>query len=101
MIYHITTYDLYAKFIDEDFYEAPSLKTEGFIHCSTAKQLEATIQRYYKNEAIILILHLNEQKLTSPLKYEMADSVQEEFPHIYGAINKDAIDKMERRKQIK
>ena len=47
-IYHIVTPEVWEKFKTEDFYEAESLKTEGFIHCSFAEQLEGVLQRYYK-----------------------------------------------------
>jgi uncharacterized protein (DUF952 family) len=98
MIFHITTYDLFIPYIEEDFYETPSLKKEGFIHCSTKEQLKDTIKRYYAHEEMVIVFHIDEAKLTSPLKYEMAASVNEEFPHIYGQLNKDAIAKMERIK---
>lgn len=96
MIYHITLYNDFAKYIDEDYYEAESLKTESFIHCSTKSQVAATIKRYYSNQVAVLLLHIDEAKLTSPLKYELATSVNENFPHIYGQINKDAIVKMQK-----
>jgi uncharacterized protein (DUF952 family) len=36
-------------------------------------------------------LVINTEKLTSELKYELAPSVNENFPHIYGPINLDAV----------
>jgi uncharacterized protein (DUF952 family) len=38
-----------------------------------------------------VLLEIETDLLTSPLKMEWADSVNEEFPHIFGAINKSAI----------
>ena len=90
MIYHITIPEHYEKFTGKEYYESPSLLSESFIHCSTLVQLRATTERFYKNVSEILILVIGEQKLTSELKYELA-KIGEEFPHIYGRINKEAI----------
>ena len=72
-------------------YEAPSLETEGFIHCSQQQQVKGVLDRYFKNKSGLLLLVLDTEKLRSPLKYELAPSIQEEFPHIYGSINMDAV----------
>jgi uncharacterized protein (DUF952 family) len=91
MIYHITTKENWEKAIDAGFYEAPSLHTEGFIHNSTAIQVQGVLQRYYAGQSNLVLLHIEEPKLLAELKYELAPSVNEAFPHIYGVINLDAI----------
>lgn len=48
-IYHIVTPEVWEKYKDEDFYEAESLRTENFIHCSFENQVEAVLKRYYKD----------------------------------------------------
>jgi uncharacterized protein (DUF952 family) len=90
MIYHITTPVEFTKFDDKDFFEASSLFTEGFIHCSTQEQLAETAKRYYSGTVEILVLEIDEEKLVSELRYELSRN-GEEFPHIYGRINKQAI----------
>lgn len=89
--YHIVTPAQWALFADSIYYEAESLHTEGFIHASTAEQLEATMNRYYKGQPTVLLLKIESAKLSAELKYELAPSVNEYFPHIYGQLNKDAI----------
>jgi uncharacterized protein (DUF952 family) len=42
-----------------------------------------------KNNLVKLVLDTG--KLNVPMKYEMAPSVNEEFPHIFGPINLDAV----------
>lgn len=98
MIYHITTPINYAKFDAQDYYEADSLHSEGFIHCSTVNQLQGTAERYYSNEPEIVLLYIDESKLISELKYEMA-KIGEEFPHVFGVINKSAIVALKKIKQ--
>ena len=95
MIYHVTKKTDWQKAIEDGSYKAPSLATEGFIHTSTKEQVAGVLQRYYKNESDLILLHIEEDKLSSPLKYELAPSVNEMFPHIFGPINIDAVVKTE------
>lgn len=96
IFYHITTPENWAEFEDKDFYEAESLQTEGFIHASFAEQLEETLKIHYKNVAQVLLLTINSDLLTSKLVVEKSRN-GEDFPHIYGAINKLAIMTIEER----
>ncbi len=95
-IYHIVLPEVWEKFKDEKFYEADSLKTEGFIHCSFAGQLEAVLCRYYKDVERVLILHIEQKLLASKLVAEPSTN-NEIYPHIYGKINVEAIVEIEER----
>ena len=95
MIYHVTKKSDWEKALLAGSYEAASLKTEGFIHNSTQAQVAGVLARYYKNENDLVLLHIDESKLSAQLKYELAPSVNEEFPHIFGPINLDAVFKTE------
>ena len=95
MIYHVVTGADWQRALQQGFYEAPSLAAEGFIHTSTAGQVAGVLNRYYKDQSGLLLLHIDETKLTATLKYELAPSVNEEFPHIYGRLNLDAVIKVE------
>lgn len=96
LIYHIVKPEVWENFKDKDFYEAESLKTEGFIHCSFAGQLEAVLRRYYSNAEKVLILEIETEKLVSKLIEEPSTN-REIYPHIYGAINREAIVGIEKR----
>jgi uncharacterized protein (DUF952 family) len=95
MIFHVTTKKHWEEAIAKGFYDTPSLKTEGFIHNSTAAQVQGVLQRYYAGQTDLVLLHIEKQKLTAELKYELAPSVNELFPHIFGVINLDAIVEVE------
>jgi uncharacterized protein (DUF952 family) len=95
MIYHVVTELNWQKAVQKGFYEAPSLALEGFIHTSKAEQVKGVLERYYQGQNNLLLLHIDETKLTAPLKYELAPSINEEFPHIYGPLNLDAVTKTE------
>lgn len=96
-IYHIVLPEVWEKFKAEKFYEAESLASEGFIHCSFADQLESVLQRYYKGAEQVLILTIDTEKLTSKLVEEPSTN-NEIYPHIYGQINAEAIVGIEERK---
>jgi len=95
MIYHITTKSNWDKAIANGAFDTESLYTEGFIHSSKKEQVAGVLERYYKNVTDLLMLHIDESKLTSPLRYELAPSINESFPHIYGKLNIDAVVEVE------
>ena len=96
IIYHIVTPEVWEKFKDENEYEAESLAAENFIHCSYRHQLDGVLERYYKNQRKILILHINPHLLAAKLIAEPSTN-GEIYPHIYGKINKTAIVEAEER----
>ncbi|MBL0356806.1 MAG: DUF952 domain-containing protein [Chitinophagaceae bacterium] len=91
MIYHVVQKDNWQQALEQGYYEAPSLGTEGFIHFSKAEQVQGVLQRYYRDVKQLLLLHIDESKLTAELKYENATSVNEDFPHLFGRLNLDAV----------
>jgi len=90
MIYHIVLPENWKSADPDAAYEAASLRTEGFIHCSYAGQLEDVLQRYYVDAVSVLILEIDTDKLSSTLVEEPSTN-NEIYPHIYGPINRDAI----------
>lgn len=90
IIYHIVTPEVWEKFQDAAEYEAESLATEGFIHCSYRHQLDGVLERYYQNQSKVLLLHINPHFLKANLIAEPSTN-REVYPHIYGRINKSAI----------
>ncbi len=95
MIYHITTNKHWKAAQAAGTYEADSLQEEGFIHTSKNEQVKDVLHRYYHKATDLVLLHIDESKLTSPLVYELAPTVNEIYPHIYGPLNLDAVVKTE------
>ncbi len=98
MIYHITTKDEWQTAQANGKYTAPSLQSEGFIHCSTDKQVPHVANAFYRGRNDLVLLKLDENRIKSQVKWEApagapADGISESdlFPHIYGVINLDAI----------
>lgn len=95
LIYHIVLPDVWDAF-DIDLYQAASLETEGFIHCSFANQLDAVIKRYYSDAPSVVVLTIDTEKLMSRVLNEPSTG-NEIYPHIYGPVNRDAIVAVEKR----
>lgn len=91
MIYHITSRQEWQNAVNKGFFEVESLHLEGFIHCSQEHQIKGVLKRYYQGKTNLLRLVIDESKVTSKIIYENAPSVNQNFPHIYGALNIDAV----------
>ena len=88
-IYHLVTKAVWERNPDQP-YRAVSLAIEGFIHCSFAEQVAGSANRFYADAAELLLLHIDVDRLSSPLREE-ASGVGEIFPHIHGPLNRDAV----------
>jgi uncharacterized protein (DUF952 family) len=84
-IFHITERSAFAAALETGAYETDSLKTEGFVHCSTRAQLAPTVARFFAGRSGLVILCIEAARLG----YEAADG--ETFPHCYSVIPLDAI----------
>ena len=68
-----------------------TLEEVGFIHCSRASQVEAVASAFYADADGLVLLAIDPDKLRSEVRYEKAEGSEETFPHIYGALNTDAV----------
>lgn len=91
MIYHIVFPDYWAQFEGAAEYVSETLDTEKFIHCSRKEQIAGVLERFFAGINDLLIVEIDESKLTSPLLYEAVPDSDETFPHIFGPINREAI----------
>ena len=62
-----------------------TLEEEGFVHCSFADQVEATAQAFYADAGDVVLLQIDPARLASDVIVEGG------FPHVYGAIEVDAV----------
>ncbi len=95
MIFHITLESVWVAQKNLSYFAPDSLAKEGFIHCATSEQLPGVLHRYFEGQTGLVVLYLAEDKLEFPIVYEQATQ-GEFFPHLFGAINKDAVIKVER-----
>jgi len=71
-------------------YRAPSLESEGFIHCSNREQVARSANRFYSDKSEMLLLVVDPDRLTSEL-HDEEGRPGELFPHVYGPIDHEAI----------
>ncbi len=95
IIYHVTTAKEWETSKVKGEYEAASLAPEGFIHCSEERQVAGVLQRYFKGKENLVKLTIDTDQLKHRWQYDLAPSLNEQFPHIYGPINTDAVVKEE------
>ena len=91
IIYHVTTASDWKEAKQKGFYETPSLKEEGFIHCSQPEQVPGVLERYFSGKTDLVKLVIDTDKLTSQFIYDWSPSIADTFPHVYGPINVDAV----------
>lgn len=91
IIYHVTTATDWKEAQSKGYYDHPSLKAEGFIHCSQEHQVAGVLERYFAGQTNLVKLVIDTDKLTSKLVFDWSPSTADTFPHVYGTINIDAV----------
>ena len=78
-----------AKIIGK--YTAPSLKKEGFIHCSLPEQIPPVANYNFKGREGLVLLEIDISKLNEVVKFEDLYNYGEDFPHVYGPIDIESV----------
>jgi uncharacterized protein (DUF952 family) len=94
IIFHITAMPEWKAAKESGSYTSPSLKEEGFVHCSEDRQIAGVLDRYFKGKHDLIKLIIETDKLTSPIYFDWSPSVKDTFPHIYGPINLEAVEEI-------
>lgn len=92
-IFHIARSKEWNQALLEGSYRTGSLENEGFIHFSTGKQLLRTANKFYAGNRDVVLLVIVPGLLVSELRYEPIEDGQL-FPHLYGELNLDAVNKV-------
>ena len=98
-IYHIASRMDWVAATRAGRYVAPGFASDGFIHCSTGRQVVPVAEKYYKGQSGLVLLVIDPARLVSDLKWEPpfegtpppGVSTDDTFPHIYGPINLEAV----------
>lgn len=96
-IFHVVLPEDWEYYKARPSYQAESLRTEGFIHCSYKHQLDEVLKRYYDGVKKVIILTIETDKLI-PKLVEEPSTGGKVYPHIYGRLNHNAVVKAEERK---
>jgi len=98
LILHITSKDEWQSAQARGEYRVPSLEIEGFIHTSTAKQVLAVANAFYRGKNGLVLLVIDETRVGPEVRWEAPAgssaagiSPSDLFPHIYGPLNLEAV----------
>lgn len=78
------------------FRGAPVDIADGYIHLSTAEQLEGTITKYFAGQTDLMIVEVDLIPLGDAIRWEKARG-GELFPHIYAELPMHAVVGLQRR----
>jgi len=88
--YHLVPAAAWEALEPDRPYEAASLATEGFVHCTDgAAELVATANRHYRDDPrAFLVLTIDLDATESPWRIE---DEREIYPHVFGPIERAAV----------
>ena len=93
-IYHFALIKEWESQLSSENYFPAAFLYEGFIHCSKRHQLEGVLKRFFKNVEDVVLLTIDSKRISAELKVEAATN-GDFFPHVYGKLNKTAIENVE------
>lgn len=67
------------------------LRKFGFIHCSTIEYFWRVAPNFKNVDETLVLICIDENKLTSEVRYEDSDNCRRYYPHVYGEINIDSV----------
>ena len=68
-----------------------TLDDVGFIHASYAHQVTRVANAIYSGVPGLVLLVIDRQRVTAPIRDESPARGSERYPHIYGPLNLDAV----------
>ncbi|MEV0282108.1 DUF952 domain-containing protein [Streptomyces sp. NPDC050610] len=102
MIFHVVPLDDWLTVPDRPYAPA-SLAAEGFVHCSPDETVALAVATAFYREAVgpLMVLLIDEHKLDVMVRWEDAAGAPPPgvspgtlFPHVYGRINRTAVEGM-------
>lgn len=68
-----------------------SLAGEGFVHCSTRAQLDATLARHFAGAGDLVLLVLDRDTVAGDLRWDESHPGEPPFPHVHAPIPVTAV----------
>jgi uncharacterized protein (DUF952 family) len=89
-VFHLATPVEWAIATELGAVRPASLEAEGFIHCSTADQLDGTIERHFAGVDELCLLEIDLPAVAADLRWEESRP-GEVYPHLYRALAIDEV----------
>ncbi len=90
-IYQVKTSKAWEAAQANQSYMPQDFEKDGFIHCSIERQIEGVLERFYQGQTGLVKLKIEKAKVQRPVLFELAEDLNELFPHIYGPLNLDSV----------
>lgn len=94
IFYHITEERNWIEALPVGEYSPPTFQVDGFIHCSTTEQVLKVAKRFFAGRNDLVLLSINSDLVAPEIVYENLEGGMEQFPHIYGCLNLEAVIKV-------
>jgi uncharacterized protein (DUF952 family) len=96
VIYHIALEKDWEAALEAGEYRISSLgrtlEEEGFLHASYGNQVRGVADRYYADvEEPLVLLTIDERRLTVPLQVDAVAGDADGYPHVYGPLDVAAV----------
>lgn len=88
-IYHLVPDEQWSE--GDHPYEPPTLAEEGFVHCSGRDQVARVAEHLFAGRQDLLLLEIDPSQLSSQVVWEDLYDLGEDFPHVYGPIDRSAV----------
>lgn len=89
IVLHITERKTWENADSEGHYAPDTLRTQGFIHCSTPTQILEVANAGFRGRRGLVLLCIDSGRVESEIRYEELNGKR--YPHIYGPLNLDAV----------
>jgi len=76
----------------EEYHGSAHDRADDFLHFSTAPQLATTLRLYYAGQDDLVLVAVAADRLGAALKWEYAPSRGEDFPHLFAALPRSAVE---------
>ena len=90
LTFHLVPQNYFDSLDRQVDYVPETFANDGFIHCTDgADEVAGTANRYYRsNPEPHYYLYIDKARVRAPIRYDAEPRI---YPHIYGALNRDAI----------
>jgi uncharacterized protein (DUF952 family) len=86
LIYKICPRGEWQAALDDGVYRGSEVdRRDGFIHFSSAMQVEETLRRHFAGQRDLLVIGVDPASLGAALRFEVSRG-GETFPHLYGEL---------------
>lgn len=91
MIIHCMKKSTWEDRKEKEFWGNENLKAEGFTHCSIPELFWRIVPNFIGTDEELVLVCIDEKKLTSEVRFEDGDNCGRYYPHVYGLINNSAV----------